>query len=61
MYLLAPELAQEMTLSKSRNSLVLERIAWGPRKQVLVADDLFWIFSLTIIVVMKKEKCLSYN
>jgi len=61
MYLLAPKLAQEMTLSESRNLPVLERIAWGLREQALAADDLFWIFSLTMIVVMEKEECLSYN
>ena len=50
------ELIWEIILSESRDSLVLEGIACGLREQVLAIDNLLWIFGLTMIVVIGKEK-----
>jgi len=41
MYLPALELAREIRLSESGDSLTLVEVAWGPEGQALVADDLF--------------------
>jgi len=54
----ALELAQEIMLSESGNSLTLVEVAWGPKGWALVADDLFWVFDLTIVVVREKEGML---
>ena len=51
----ALELVREITLSMSKGSPVLGGIAWGPGGWVLVADNLFQIFGLTIIAVIEKE------
>ena len=52
----ALELVWEIRLSESRNSPTLEEMAWGPREWALVADNLFWIFDLTMVVVREKER-----
>ena len=56
MCLPALELVQEITLSKSKDSPVLERIVCRPEEWVLVVDNLFQIVGLTIMVVMEKEE-----
>ena len=56
MCLLVLELVQEITLSKSKDSLVLERVVYRLEEWVLVVDNLFQIVGLTIMVVMEKEK-----
>ena len=54
-HLPALEPAQEIRLSESGDLPTLVGVAWGPGGQALVADDLFWIFDLTMVVVRGKE------
>ena len=48
-------------MSKSRNSPVLEEMAWGPIGWVLAADNLFWVSGLTIMAVIEKEGFIVYH